>query len=161
MTRIHLTIPALCALALSMANQSATAADPNPWGLGVGFDYSSGTYGESQSTDILYIPVIGKYEIEDWSFKLTVPYISVRGPGNVIPGLGEVNRTPATVTTQSGLGDIVAAATYILYAGDASAPGWDLTGKIKFGTADANKGLGTGENDYSVQVDVYKTFDRT
>jgi outer membrane putative beta-barrel porin/alpha-amylase len=160
-TRMSLTGPALCALALSLATQSGAGADSTPWSLGVGFDYSSGTYGESQSTDILYIPVIGKYEIEDWAFKLTVPYISVRGPGNVIPGLGEVNRTPTTVTTQSGLGDIVAAATYTLYAGDASAPGWDLTGKIKFGTADANKGLGTGENDYSAQVDVYKSFDRT
>jgi hypothetical protein len=129
--------------------------------LGVGFDYSSGTYGESQSTDILYIPVIGKYELESWVFKVTVPYISVRGPGNVIPGVGEVNRTAGVITTQSGLGDIVAAATYTLYAGDASAPGWDLTGKVKLGTADPNKGLGTGENDYSAQVDVYKVFGST
>ena len=29
----------------------------------------------------------------------------------------------------------------------------DLTGKVKFGTADENKGLGTGENDYAVQAD--------
>lgn len=154
-------MPALCVLALSITTQSGVAADTDAWSVGVGFDYSSGTYGESQSTDILYIPVIGKYEIESWVFKLTVPYISVRGPGNVIPGVGEVNRTPSTVTTQTGLGDIVAAATYTLYAGDASSPGWDLTGKIKFGTADADKGLGTGENDYSAQVDVYQAFGRT
>ena len=44
--------------------------------------------------------------------------------------------------------------------GGGSAPALDVTGKIKFGTADENKGLGTGENDYSVQVDIYKTFDR-
>ena len=66
----------ICALVLSLASQSGFGADAYPWSVGVGFDYSSGTYGESQSTDILYIPVIGKYEIEDWAFKLTVPYIS-------------------------------------------------------------------------------------
>ena len=32
----------------------------------------------------------------------------------------------------------------------------DLTGKVKFATADENKGLGTGESDYSVQADLYK-----
>ena len=34
----------------------------------------------------------------------------------------------------------------------------DLTGKIKFGTANAEKALGTGKNDYSVQSDVSKEF---
>jgi hypothetical protein len=33
----------------------------------------------------------------------------------------------------------------------------DLTGKVKFATADA--GLGTGENDYAAQVDAYQRFD--
>jgi hypothetical protein len=36
----------------------------------------------------------------------------------------------------------------------------DLTGKVKFGTADVDKGLGTGENDYTVQADFYKFVDR-
>jgi len=35
----------------------------------------------------------------------------------------------------------------------------DLTGKIKFGTADEDKGLGTGEQDYSLQADVFRFFD--
>lgn len=51
-------------------------------------------------------------------------------------------------------------ATYNVYSRGATDPVIDLTGKIKFGTADVNKGLGTGENDYFAQVDVYKPFDR-
>ncbi len=37
----------------------------------------------------------------------------------------------------------------------------DVVGNIKFGTADANKNLGTGENDYSAQLDGYYTFSKT
>ena len=151
----------LSGLALLLASQSGAPAESQPWTLSTGFDYSSGTYGGSQSTDILYIPFIGKYELEQWVFKLTVPYIRVTGPGTVIPGVGTVaGRSTVPITTESGLGDVVAAATYAFDMGDASAPALDLTAKIKFGTADENKGLGTGENDYSVQVDIYKTFDR-
>ena len=36
----------------------------------------------------------------------------------------------------------------------------DITGAVKFGTADFDKGLGTGENDYSLYLDWYKWFDR-
>jgi len=36
----------------------------------------------------------------------------------------------------------------------------DLTAKVKLGTADVATGLGTGENDYSVLIDVYKFLDR-
>ena len=36
--------------------------------------------------------------------------------------------------------------------------GLDLTGKVKFGTADADKGLGTGKNDYGLSLDAYKAY---
>jgi hypothetical protein len=36
----------------------------------------------------------------------------------------------------------------------------DLTGKVKFGTADVDKGLGTGETDFTVQADFLKFTDR-
>ena len=36
----------------------------------------------------------------------------------------------------------------------------DVTGKIKFGTADEQRGLGTGENDYTLQVEAARFLDR-
>jgi len=69
--------------------------------------------------------------------------------------------TPAPVVTNgsaSGLGDVIAAATYEAYHNKAANFGIDLTGKVKFGTADENKGLGTGKNDYTAAVDMYKGF---
>jgi len=155
-------IATLTGLALLLVSQGSGAADLKDVTLGTGFDYSTGTYGGSQSTDIFYIPFIGKYELDErWTFKLTVPYIRVTGPETVIPGVGTVAGRPAApVTTRSGLGDIVAAATYSFEQHSASDVAIDLTGKIKLGTADENEGLGTGENDYSVEADFYKNFDR-
>ena len=43
-------------------------------------------------------------------------------------------------TAESGLGDIVAAATYNAYSGGNGGSAIDLTGKVKFGTADDKKG---------------------
>lgn len=62
-------------------------------------------------------------------------------------------------STESGLGDIVAAVTYnVLDQQDTS--GWivDLNGRIKFGTASESRGLGSGKTDYAVQANVDKYF---
>lgn len=129
--------------------------------LTTGFDYSTGKYGGTSSTNILYIPVTGKIEFDNLFFKLTVPYISVTSSGTaVIKGIGTIKTTTGTkTTTQSGLGDVIASAGYILVENDSFL--LDVVGNIKFGTADANKNLGTGENDYSAQLDGYYTVHKT
>ena len=65
--------------------------------------------------------------------------------------------TNTTRTTESGLGYIVAGATYnVIDQEDTS--GWivDLNGRVKFDTASASRGLGSGKTDYAVQANVYK-----
>lgn len=140
--------------------QSVQAEDNGVFTVTSGVDYSSGKYGSNDRTDITSVPVIGKYEIDRLTLKLTVPYVTITGPGNVSPGIGKFKESGATAkrTTESGLGDIVAGATYNIYDGNAFAPVVDITGKVKFGTADESKGLGTGKNDYSAQVDLYKSY---
>lgn len=154
---MHKLLAALAAFTLSVP----AMADDNRFSLGTGFDYSTGKYGAKLSTDILYIPVTAKYEFDDGFLKLTVPYISITGPGGVIRGVGLVR--PGNVrtirTTNSGLGDVTASAGHTVYSGDALS--LDLVGNIKFGTADVKKGLGTGQNDYSGQVDGYYSLDKT
>jgi hypothetical protein len=164
--------------ALAFFAGSAFAAD-GELSLGVGFNYSEGDYGTGADTEIVSIPVTARYEVERWVLKLTVPWIRVSGPANVIPGVGQVSNTnpqgrgrgagggaaaAATTTTtgtESGLGDIVASATYGAYYDKAARFGVDVTGKIKFGTADEDKGLGTGEHDVALLVEPFKSFDRT
>jgi hypothetical protein len=140
---------------------TAYAADQGNFSLTSGLDYSSGKYGGTQSTQILYIPLTGKYEVDRWAFKLTVPYVRITGPGGVTRDTGVYKASGTTRTTASGLGDVVAGASYNLYAsGVTNALLVDLTGKVKFGTADETKGLGTGKTDYAAQVDIYKTVNQ-
>ena len=133
------------------------AAEPG-FSLTTGLDYSTGKYGGTESTDIFYIPFTGKYEADKYTLKLTVPYLQVTGPGNVVRDVGQIGTASTTRTKQSGLGDIVVAGTYIMYEGRANGTLVDVTARIKFGTADAAKGLGTGKNDYALQADLYKTL---
>jgi hypothetical protein len=152
----------------------AATTDSGRFSLSAGADYSSGKYGTDTTTDIWSVPVAAAYQTDRWTFKLTVPYINISGAGNVIPGVGKVNNgnpkgrgrgngggtTPAPGTaasgSASGLGDITASAGYELFGSADRTFGLDLTGKVKFGTADENKGLGTGKNDYGLSLDTYK-----
>jgi hypothetical protein len=61
-------------------------------------------------------------------------------------------------STESGLGDIVAALTYNVLDDEATGFVVDVTGRIKFGTASESKGLGSGKTDYAAQVNVDKYF---
>lgn len=126
--------------------------------LTTGLDYSTGKYGGTETTEIYYVPVTGKYEADEYTLKLTVPYLRVTGPGNVLIDLGPIGPASTTSTTQSGLGDIVVAGTYNMYEGRGNGTLVDVTAKIKFATADEAKGLGTGKNDYALQADLYKTL---
>jgi hypothetical protein len=156
----------------------AATSDSGQFSLAAGADYSSGKYGTDTTTEIWSVPVTAAYQSDRWTFKLTVPYINISGAGNVIPGVGKVkNGNPlgrglghllggglggaggSTATSSgsaSGLGDITASAGYELFGSADRTFGLDLTGKVKFGTADENEGLGTGKNDYGLSLDTYK-----
>lgn len=130
--------------------------------LSAGYEYSSGKYGTTAATDIVTVPVSALYRTGPWALKLTVPYLQVTGEGDVIAsGGGRGRRTTSTTattaqTTRSGLGDIVAMASYRIYAAEQVDAGVDLAGRIKFGTAD--KTLGTGRNDYAAQLYAYRAI---
>lgn len=165
-----------CAMALGgllLLGASAAHADDGHLSVGAGVDYSTGKYGTDTSTDIWSVPVNAAWQDDRWTLKLTVPYIGISGSNNVIPGTGAVdNGNPhgrgrgnagnggGTATgargSASGLGDIVASAGYELFSSADRSAGLDLTGKVKFATADENKGLGTGKNDYGLALDAYK-----
>jgi hypothetical protein len=108
-----------------------------------GIEYSSGTYGGEEDIEELYVPVTMRLDQGRWGLRLTVPYI-------------RVNET-VSMPSESGLGDVIAGVTmYDVYVNKHSDFFVDLTGRVKFGTADVEKGLGTGENDYTLQASAYK-----
>ncbi|HLQ25244.1 MAG TPA: hypothetical protein VK138_05120 [Acidiferrobacterales bacterium] len=123
--------------------------------IGIAPSYSEGDYGAASTTKIDYVPVYLKYQADDLSLKLTVPYISVESAGAVVSG-GTVIGKPGTggrrtTATESGLGDIWLEGRYRLH-GSGAAPDVIPYAKVKFGTASRGKGLGTGENDYEAGV---------
>jgi hypothetical protein len=128
--------------------------------LGTGFDYSTGDYGFTQSTEVSSIPANLSWDRDRWSLKATLPYITIKGPATVVTGSGgATSGAPARPTsqTESGIGDVMLSATYHARP----VPGElniDFTGRVKFGTADEGKGLGTALTDYYAQIDLYQNF---
>lgn len=140
----------------------ASHAEPKGFSVTTGVDYSTGKYGQADSTDITYIPFTGKYEQGRLTYKMTVPWLQIVGTGTVTGGgdpllLGKGN---SIRTRESGLGDVVTSVTYSAVELPEHQFLLDVTGKVKFGTGSYKHGLGTGENDYAVIVDAYKTYDK-
>ena len=161
-------------LAGLLAIGGAQAADGVTFGVGV--DYSSGDYGTATTTEILSVPFSLRYASGNWTYKASLPWVRVSGDPNVLPGVGLVVNTnphgrgrggsvsvpdPAEPEsgTASGIGDLNLSATYSFNTGGPF--GIDLTGKAKIATADEDKGLGTGANDYGLALDVYRAFGAT
>jgi hypothetical protein len=140
-------------LAAALLSQAALAE--GNFTLKTGFDYSSGKYGTDTRTEITAIPFIGTYETGNWTLKATLPYVRITGADNVVAGIGAVSRTATAKRTDSGMGDLTTAATYSFLLDPKGQSGIDVTAKIKFGTADSDRGLGTGENDYWILFDPY------
>lgn len=139
--------------------------------ISTGYFYTTGKYNQSATTSIQYIPVTAQYYKNNWELGVTIPYIRVTGNGSVIPGDGgsmlvhrsgtmsgsntmSMNNNSTTPginsTTNAGLGDVLARMAYVISNKKNSY--YALEANVKLGTADVNKSLGTGQNDYALQL---------
>lgn len=141
-------------------------ADSN-FSLTSGAESTSGKYGSATSTDVWFYPVTAIYQRGNTSFSLTVPYVKISASSNVVGAVGNQfgmrmgggTSVTQNTTTTAGLGDVVLSATQTLYANPQNGWAMDVASSIKFGTASATNGLGTGKNDYSLQGDFAKYFE--
>lgn len=156
-------VPLLGCLIMFDGTEALAQDDDTRFTLSGGMDFTSGRYGGDVDIEEFYAPLTMTVESGRVGYRLTVPYLSVRAPeGTVIfdPG-GEPVPGSGDIVTESGLGDVIGSVTlYDVINNRQLGFAMDLTGKVKFATADEDKGLGTGENDYSVQADFYKFADR-
>lgn len=155
----------LCFLVMGhLMRTPAAKASENTFNLSLGFDYDTGDYGGTSTTETLYIPVSLMYTRGNLTLRGTVPYLRITTTGSVIGGgsdivvTGEPNEGDGTV---GGLGDINLSTSYFLYGGSATLPMVDVTAKLKLPTADEEKGLGTGATDLTIEADFTKVFDRS
>jgi len=144
------------------------SAQESGWRFSTGTDFSSGDYGgDTADTEITFVPFVASFRTGLWTWQATVPWVQIEGTGTVVgAGDGGVvvrnprsNRPPpeeTVVTSESGLGDIWLSGT----VGVDAIPGdlfyLDVGAKVKLPTADEDKGLGTGEMDYTLQADFFK-----
>lgn len=154
------------------------AADESLVALGVKMDYARGDYGTGIDSDTLTTSaIIGYYPNARLDLELTIPHIyqssrAVTSSGNIrfgvrrtqsqpnnSPGVGQPQQSQTTgVSSQSGLGDLMLEAGYVLMVESSSVPRVRASSFIKFPTADEKKGLGTGEYDLGIGVQVSKWF---
>lgn len=163
--------------------QSATTSgapeesSPKEHGIGASLtpQFTEGKYGTNTRTEVLYVPLQLEWDLTDrFSVDLTVPYVWQHGQG-VLSTLGVGPHRPraggvrarrlgragrlaaqAPVTTADGLGDILFEGDYVLLDDQVWVPQVTGLAEIKFPTADERKGLGTGEFDELVGIDVSK-----
>jgi hypothetical protein len=160
MNRNNARLLGIAALGLSLASVDAAGQTAETLvSFSTGVEYSSGTYGGTYDLEDLYVPLTMRADYSRLGVRLTVPFVRVDFPVEVDPD-GQPAQGDITTVTETGLGDIIGSATlydaYVSRNGNFVA---DLTGKIKFATADEQKGLGTGENDYTFQVEAYRFFE--
>ncbi len=138
----------LAATTISFA-QTVPAAPTETIKLDTSLVFARGSYGLPTDTDVTIALVNPTYKSGDWRVQASIPFVHISGPATVVGSTGGalVNHSA------SGLGDASLAVYRKL---DYDVSGWTSTvgAKVKFPTADQNKGLGTGQTDESVEVNL-------
>lgn len=82
-------IDSILLLSLACASQTVSA---NGFSFSTATDFTSGRYGGETSTDIWYVPFTARYDKDRASFRITIPYLNMTGPSNVLgPGIGSID----------------------------------------------------------------------
>jgi Putative MetA-pathway of phenol degradation len=179
-------IAAVAALLLVMMPVAIHAEDKTV-SVGVGFEFTSGDYGTGTRTNSVYVPLTVAVTPTDlWGFSLEIPYV-YQSNTNVIAGQFRqmqsqsitMQKITAAMTgsgsgmgsgtirsssnsnpskAQNGIGDITLRTGYVLIQEGDVIPRIRPNLFVKFPTADKNKGLGTGEFDEGIAVEVSKWF---
>ena len=132
-----------------------------------GLEYLEGDYGTPDSTSLWRIPISISYRNTNLGFFASIPLLFASSDGDIIVN-SKTSMTKMTVApvssdtgrqSVSGIGDIVVSGSYYFTPDFRNETTYRLTGIYKFGTANVNKGLGTGENDISIEGGATKNID--
>lgn len=135
--------------------------------MGVSQTFESGDFGEATTTNIDTTTFKLSYFSGDWRSSLKLPFVSVSGVETIIPGTrGNVRGNNATtsttsttvISTRAGFGDaqLSLSRAFLPEHDDDLLIEWTLAAKLA--TADEDKQLGSGENDYSLALYVDREF---
>jgi hypothetical protein len=154
---IAIVITSLSARALERSTEYLRTFEET--NIGIGVEYEQGDYGTDQTSYYFQVPLNFSYRRNNYLFELWVPFAATNSTTeNIIigaPTMGGSHMTSTTTTVtqetdEYGLGDIFFVATYFLPRHNRTE--YSVSGVIKLGTADRDKLLGTGENDYAIEA---------
>jgi len=156
-------------LALHAAVPAIADEDEARWRISTSYNYLTGDYGTGDDTEIMYVPVTLGAKLDRFKLGVTVPYLRQTSQNVVLTGGGvavkKKQTTTSVKTTEDGLGDVLLRTSYVVLEEHEERPLLPEVEpylKIKFPTADEDRGLGTGEFDETLGVDLSKEiFERT
>lgn len=179
----RMALASLATLAITLTAPHLAQAEEFPWTVGLGFEFASGKYGTSNSTESVFVPfTLAVRPTSRLELSVEIPFVYqsnnsvvsgvVRNgmQGNkttLLPaggmggsGFGANGLSPSSTATslqsESGIGDITVKAGYVLVEETDLVPQVRPTAFVKFPTADKNKALGTGEFDEGFTVEFSK-----
>lgn len=134
-------------------------------------EYSQGKYGTGHTTQLLYVPSTLIWHATDrLDLTLTIPYIWEHGR-DILASVGatsvwtsqgaqsrQATRRSPHARTEDGLGDILLEGAYVLLEERDLIPELSPFVLIKFPTADSSRGLGTGEFDEVLGINLVKVL---
>ena len=177
----NLSLPLTAAIWLVAG--AASAQEPTfLYGVGVQPSFSTGDYGQGDDVNVFYLPlVLELYPSDRIRASVVVPWVrqsstqvvsaggefyrimdrNIRANRKAFPRGMHISRDAAEARdSASGLGDILLQGEYLLVPETDTAPAVRLSAEIKLPTASESKGLGTGEADGGLAVEVGRTVDR-
>lgn len=161
--RLRFLSAVLIAGTFQFATENAAIAKDASLRLGLGGNYSSGNYGLEVNTDIIYVPLTARLDWDRFRFRVSVPWIQIDGPGGVVGGDGPIiieDGVDPVAARESGIGDITVSTSVLVLHETRTDSFVELVGKVKIPVADKDRGLGTGEFDYTVQFDFFGDWGR-
>ena len=132
-----------------LSGLATSAAAQVRWETSASVEYTTGSYGGAEATEVVYAPLSVSAVTSRWRFAAALPYVQFEGPGGTVSG-GVVVPGTGPAVRQSGLGDLSVGAAYQLVEPVFGRTQWELAAAVKIPTAGEN--LGTGEADYSLQL---------
>lgn len=76
----------IAVIVASLCLAAPARAQDGRWSFSSGAEYTTGDYGEAQDTTIVIVPFTVGYKTDRWGARITVPYVSIEGPGTIVPG---------------------------------------------------------------------------
>lgn len=124
-----------------------------------GVDFSRGDFGADAATETLSTPFSARADVGDFRFSIGASWLQITGPGGVVAdGVIIDGAAAGEIEQNSGFGDLTLGVNYNIPTEVTGNWLVQLQGRLKVPTADEDQGLGTGELDGGVAVDVAYSF---